>query len=461
MRGRGIAIDGCLTGAMRRRGMSVDDAKADETENSRTNAWNIRNDGNTNNNNGKYNRNNAPAVTATIAFREFREGVLQAYADCLRGKRTSPQAVEYQQRAVEDIERLAHEMHAMTWRPAVSKCFVVNFPKPREVFAADFRDRIVHHWVVMRLLPLFEKRCERLGNVSHACRKGYGTKTAIEAAERAMERVSENYTKEAWVLKGDIVGFFMNIDKDILLRQLMVLIESEYHAEDKEWLKVFTEQCVTHRPEKDCVIASPLHYWDAVPSGKSFFYSDGSKGQGIGNLTAQHFAGYYMSFFDEYVAKLFEGEVYGYVRNVDDFVIVHRDKALIKRAARLLNAFLRDELRLRTHEESVYLQPASHGVKFLGQWIKPRRRYVIRRTIGRFRAAYGRCFADCKKGKLLSMDCARHRAVLNSYLGTLRGARTYRVRRELRERAPPEFWRYFTIVRDERVDIKSKYKPCF
>ena len=57
-------------------------------------------------------------------------------------------------------------------------------------------------------------------NVSHACRKGYGTISAIKQVEAGIEKVSHNMQKEAWIYKGDIVGFFMNINKQKMFEVL-------------------------------------------------------------------------------------------------------------------------------------------------------------------------------------------------------------------------------------------------
>ena len=44
-----------------------------------------------------------------------------------------------------------------TYQPKRSICFVVSRPKYREVFAADFADRIIHHYIRLRLEPIIEK----------------------------------------------------------------------------------------------------------------------------------------------------------------------------------------------------------------------------------------------------------------------------------------------------------------
>ena len=43
-----------------------------------------------------------------------------------------------------------------SYRPGRSICFITNGVKPREVFAADFRDRVVHHLLVSHGERLFE-----------------------------------------------------------------------------------------------------------------------------------------------------------------------------------------------------------------------------------------------------------------------------------------------------------------
>lgn len=74
------------------------------TENSRNNSWYVNfSSGNTSNNN-KYNGNRARAVAAYgTDFKCFLDTVIDAYKDCLRGKMSSCQAVEYMQIAEEDI----------------------------------------------------------------------------------------------------------------------------------------------------------------------------------------------------------------------------------------------------------------------------------------------------------------------------------------------------------------------
>ncbi len=455
MRVRGTTINGRLTGVRRRVGMSNEDAKPHVSENSRNNSWNVNSGGNiNNNNNNKSNSNAVRACAADVGFDGFLATMYDAYGDCMKGKRSSAQALEYMPQAKEDIPRLAREAWNGTYRPSTATCFMVTFPKLREVFAAAFRDRIIHHWICKRMLPLFEARCEALGNVSHACRKGFGTKTAVRQVQEGMLRVSDHLQRKAWVYKGDIVGFFMSISKQRMWEMLERLIRDEYHGEYKDILLNLTRITVLHEPHKDCEIKSPVGMWQEIAPDKSLFYNGEGKGEPIGNLTTQLFAGYYMSHLDKFVQDLFAGMNYSYTRSVDDFIIISDDKAFLKRAIRGIEIYTQERLGLQCHSDKTYLQPVSHGVKFLGQYIYPHRRYTINRTIGRFIERVRQCVRECH-APMTDIRKDYWRQVLNSYFGFLTQTNEYRARGKILKMFPSEWFKYFSIANRRKVTIKN------
>lgn len=443
------------------------------TENNRNNARNVNfNNGNANNNN-KYNGNVVRAVAALRGYdvpEDFIASVWEAYHDCIRGKRRSEQAVEYMQVAAEDIPRLAEELWSGTYKPGTSTCFLVRYPKLREVFAAHFRDRIVHHWICLRLEPLFEDRFISQGNVSFNCRKGFGTDKAVEYVAEGMRTVSDNYHTPAWVFKGDLVGFFMSIDKDRLWQRLERFILrwqkkdgrglmsriSPYHGDTMYYpiLLRTAKAVVMHRPERDCVLNSPPEWWLNLAPNKSLFTMD--TGMPIGNLTTQLFANFYMSFFVAYVRWLFRHHRYCFAQFVDDFIIICDDQRFLINAIPKIEAFLRDVLGLTLHKEKRYFQPVSHGVLFVGAFIKPGRLYLSNRTVGRMKE---RCHAFQKmlvsgeydESNLQHMECT-----LNSYLGFCRRRQTYNLRRSV---LPEDLFKHFYVKGHyETVRLKRPFR---
>lgn len=459
---------------------SYDGAKPQEgsnhwssTENNRNNARNVNfNNGNTNNNN-KYNSNVVRPVTAfrDVVPTSFIESVWMAYHDCLRGKMTSTQALAYMQKAEYDIPQLAYELWTGEYKPGTSTCFLVRYPKWREVFAANFRDRIIHHWICLRLEPLFEHRFRSQGDLSFNCRKNYGTEKAVEHLSQVMRSVSGNYHNPAWVFRGDIVGFFMSIDKDLLWYLLERFIKRWRHrieVQGKEnpagninmyWdiLLRAAKVVVMHHPEKDCVLNSDAYLWEEhMAANKSLFTSP--TGEPIGNLTTQLFANFLMSFFVAYVKFLFRRKNWGMAQFVDDFAIVCDDLPFLVRSVPLLSAFLL-KLRLTMHKDKRYLQHVSHGILFVGTFIKPGRLYLSGRTLARFEErceGYGRKL-DEEECDVIQLQ--RIEQVLNSYFGFCTRRQTYGYRSALVERLGTNFWKYFYVNGSyHNIRLRRKYR---
>src|SRR3954470_15407334 len=95
-----------------------------------------------------------------------------------------------------------------TWKPGRSIFFVVTFPKAREVWAADFRDRVVHHLLYNRIGPRFERAFIA---DSCACIKGRGTLYAVQRLESKIRSITENWKRPAHYLKCDLANFFVAI----------------------------------------------------------------------------------------------------------------------------------------------------------------------------------------------------------------------------------------------------------
>ena len=81
----------------------------------------------------------------------------EAYLDCRRRKRGTASALRFEMNLAENLLDLEEELNSGSYRPSRSVCFVNLRPKPREIFAADFRDRVVHHLFVREIEPHWER----------------------------------------------------------------------------------------------------------------------------------------------------------------------------------------------------------------------------------------------------------------------------------------------------------------
>jgi retron-type reverse transcriptase len=135
------------------------------------------------------------------------------YRRCRRNKRNTPNQLRFETDLEANLLDLQRELRDHTYRPGRSICFVTDGPKPREVFAADFRDRIVHHLLVSRLERVFGPT---FSYDSYACRSGKGVLAASDRLMEFLRRVTANGQRRAWALKLDVASFFPSIDKQTL-----------------------------------------------------------------------------------------------------------------------------------------------------------------------------------------------------------------------------------------------------
>ncbi len=121
--------------------------------------------------------------------------------------------VDYESKLIQLLE----DINTGNYYPGKSIAFIVNKPVKREIFAADFKDRIVHHLIINKLNPLLEKDFIR---DSFACRVGKGTYHGIKRVDTFIKKCSKNYSEDCFVLKLDIQAFFMNINRKLLFDKL-------------------------------------------------------------------------------------------------------------------------------------------------------------------------------------------------------------------------------------------------
>lgn len=316
--------------------------------------------------------------TTTNIVREYVpiELVDEGYRDCCKHKGGTWGCIEYKMDFLTNNYQLYLELNSMTYEIGVSKAFCVTRPKLREVWAAAFRDRVVHHILAIKFLPIFEKY---MTDHAYACRKGKGVDYGINHLVGQMEAISGDYALETWILRCDLSGFFMSIDRQLLYNIVEDIIRKEYHEDDIEFWLWLWKKVITNDPTKNCIKVGDLSLFSKLPRNKSLFTNEKGKGLPIGNLPSQILANLLMGIFDRWImARMGEGSGYG--RYVDDFVCISRDKRLLLDTLEDARTWLKVNLGLTLHPNKVYLQEAKKGVQMTGAIIKPQKCYTINRT---------------------------------------------------------------------------------
>ncbi len=300
--------------------------------------------------------------------------IYRCYLACRRNKRNTINALKFEIQAEENILRLERELKTKTYLPSRSILFAATKPKLREIFAADFRDRVVHHILVDHLERIWEPI---FIHDSYACRKGKGTHAAVMRLQSFLQKVSRNGRARAYYLQLDIKDFFTSIDKGILFKALRKKIP------DKEalWL---TEKILFWDCTRSFISRDKEGILKNIPPHKSIFGKDNKQGLPIGNLTSQFFANVYLNELDQFVKHVLKAKYY--IRYVDDFVLLSEDEETLRMWRREIETFLAEKLVLRLHPKRRKLLPISNGMDFLGYII--RRDYILvrRRVINNLKS---------------------------------------------------------------------------
>jgi RNA-directed DNA polymerase len=328
------------------------------------------------------------------------EELAVAYHDCRRSKRNTFNALAFEQNLERNLTRLYADLTDDTYRPGKSICFVVTRPKPREVWAADFRDRVVHHLLYNRVAPRFY--ASFIADTC-ACIPGRGTLYAAQRLEAKIRSATQNWAKPVSYLKCDLANFFVSIHKPTLREQLAARIAEPW------WLQL-AETILFHDPRENFELYGAPGLMKLVPPHKRLQNQPAHLGLPIGNLSSQFFANVYMDALDQHVKHRIGAR--HYIRYVDDFVLLHESTDWLNAALADINEFLPRVLHAKLNPSKTILQPVDRGVDFVGHVIKPWRSSIRRRT---FRQAVRR---------VSSMDAAEVYTSANSYFGLLRQSKS-------------------------------------
>jgi len=297
------------------------------------------------------------------------EALVQAYFDCRSTKRNSASALAFEERLEGNLIDLYDALIAGTYLPGRSICFVVTRPKAREVWAADFRDRIVHHLLYNHIAP----RIHASFIVdSCACIPGRGTLYAAQRLDAKVRSLTQNWSLPGYYLKLDLANFFVSIDKTVLDALLASRIT------EAPWLAL-ARQILWHDPRQNFELRGDPAKLALVPPHKRLGNQPAHLGLPIGNLSSQFFANLYLDVLDQYVKHQLHARYY--IRYVDDFVLLHESAQWLNAAHTAICEFLPRVLHARLNDGKTILQPIERGIDFVGQVIHPWHRTTRRRTV--------------------------------------------------------------------------------
>lgn len=238
-----------------------------------------------------------------------------------------------------ELIRLREELLTGTYQPGGYRFFVIHEPKRREIAAAPFRDRVVHHALCLHLAPVLQRSFIQR---SFSCQVGKGTTAARDCCRELCQRYR-------FVLKCDVRKFFPSLDHAILNAKL---------------------DGVSRCPRVMALIRRIIGGYETgnrlVPEffpGEDLLSAVRPRGVPIGNLTSQLWGNLYLDRMDHWIT---ESERHGsYLRYTDDFLLFSDDKSRLWDLRHGIEERLA-EVRLRLAEPKSRLLAVEEGVPFCG-----------------------------------------------------------------------------------------------
>ncbi len=288
---------------------------------------------------------------------------------------------------MENLIRLRDALWEGEYHPNRGTVHVIFDPVQREIFAAPYVDRILHHWVVGTIMKYWEPR---LSYDSYSCRKGKGTLFGIRRLQKHILSVSQNLTKTAYVIQLDISGYFMHIKRDLLYKRVIEGLDKQFPPEkrDKRYmiLKWAISQIIFDDPTDGVRLQGSYRDWIGLPEDKSLMLQPEGQGMVIGNYTSQTFSNIYLDVLDRFITFNLGYKHYG--RYVDDFYFVVTEEELpqAKRDIQAIADFLAG-YGLKLNTKKTRITEVHKGVKFLGAVIRGRQIFPGERVVKNFREA--------------------------------------------------------------------------
>jgi len=286
---------------------------------------------------------------------EFAD-IYQAYCDCRKKKKNKDGSKKFEPWALYSLKNLQSDLENNNYKLSTSQCFIIHRPTIREVFCANFRDRIIQHFIYNELNPIIDKMF--IYDAAN-CRVGKGTDFAIKRVQRFIRRETNNYKDECYFLKLDVSGFFMKINRELLCNKVLEVVENKYSGKYSDLLSNIIPILIKTDITKDTFRLCSIKEWENLPKRKTLFGN--SNGLPVGNLCSQLFANLYFNDIDHVIKKYTKN----YSRYVDDIICVSHSLEELIFIKKLIISELK-KLNMNINYNKTKINNISNKIHYLG-----------------------------------------------------------------------------------------------
>lgn len=253
------------------------------------------------------------------------ENIMNAFNEVCKNTKNKRKVKSYKEYKCVYISRIYNILVNKEYKVGKYTVFTIYEPKERRIVSQNLQDKIINHLVSRQILYPALNPCLIAENVASI--KNKGTKVGLELERKFIRKCNIKY-KEYYILKCDISKFFASIDHEILKNKLKRRIK------DRDALKII---------------------FDIIDSEE--------QGLGIGNMTSQVLAVFYLNDLDHYIKE--ELGIKYYVRYQDDFLLFHHSKEYLKECLEKIQRFLEKEKLTLNRKSRIY--KSTNNFLFLGR----------------------------------------------------------------------------------------------
>lgn len=258
------------------------------------------------------------------------KNIMQAFDEVCKNTKNKRKVRKYQEYKCVYVSRIYNIMINKEYEVGPSTIFTIYEPKERRIVSQNLQDKIINHLVSRQILYPTLNTCLIQENVASI--KGRGTKEGLRLEREYIRKCNIKY-QDYYILKCDISKFFASIDHARLKKKISRRIK------DKDALNIVYK-----------IIDSE------------------EQGLGIGNMTSQVLAVFYLNDLDHYIKE--DLKIKYYVRYQDDFLLFHESKEYLKECLKNIEKFLQKE-KLTLNKKSRLYKNTNNFI-FLGRNSKGR-----------------------------------------------------------------------------------------
>lgn len=257
------------------------------------------------------------------------ENIYAAHKRCRKSKQHKGEVVRFEIDLSKNITELIKELTSRKYKLGKYRKFKLFEPKERLIEALSYKDRVVLMCFVTNVLkPIISKH---VIYDNAACQKNKGTDFGLNRLTKFLKREFINeHGNDFYYLKCDIHKYFPSINHEVLLNKLkrIGLTDDELYM-----ARLFMTNYET------------------------------SVGIPLGNLSSQWYALIYLDDLDRFIKEKLQ--IKGYIRYMDDFILIHKDKNYLRYCLKEIDSFCKERLKVELNAKT-QIGKVKNGIDFLG-----------------------------------------------------------------------------------------------